>query len=97
MKKNKVIALILAVVLLAGLLFSTIFIIENFGHKCTGHDCPICLEINQAAQFISSIKFIPILSVTLTILSVFTLTRAVFKRVYVHKNTLISLKVEMLN
>lgn len=97
MKHNKVIAAILATILIVGLLCSTIFIIENAHHTCTGYACPICEEIAQVEQFLSSIKFMPIVLVAFTMLSVCTLTRAVFKVLYVQKNTLISLKVEMLN
>lgn len=96
MKKNRFIAWILAVVLVVGIFFCMNFITENAHHDCTGEKCPICLELVQAVHFISNIRFIPVLSYFVAVLSVYTLSRVVVQVLILHNRTLISQKVELI-
>ena len=96
MKRKRFIAWILAVVIVVGIFFCMNFIIENTHHDCTGEKCPICLELAQAVHFISNIRFIPMLSYFLTVLSVFTLSRVLVEVLILHNRTLISQKVELI-
>lgn len=102
MKKNvlpetKVMAVLLAVFMLAGILFSYYFIIENTHHDCTGEKCPICLQIEEAVQFIQTMKYVPVLSFIMAVLCVFTKWVAHETRHIFVKQTLLSLKVELLD
>lgn len=90
-------AIILVVVLLSGILFSYDFIIENAHHDCSGENCPICIEIDQAAQIISNIRFVPVLPFVVAVLCVFTRKGVSVKTLNDRINTLITLKVEALN
>lgn len=94
---KKILAVLLVAFMLTGILFSYKFIIDNVHHDCTGENCPICLQIEEAVSFIQSIKYVPILSFLMAVLFLFTKREAhETKHIYV-RNTLISLKVELLN
>lgn len=96
-KVSKLIAVAVLIFLVAGLLFSYDYIIENAHHDCSREDCPICMEIEAAVQFVSSIRFIPVLSLVMAVLCVFTqVVASVVNHIGV-KQTLITLKVELLN
>ena len=41
---------LLCVLLLAVMTFSSVFILLEHDHDCTGGDCPICLAIHQAKK-----------------------------------------------
>lgn len=97
MKKNQIAAIFAAVILLCTILFSYTFLIENVHHDCTGDEnCPICMELQMAMQTISNLKILPILPVILAVLCVFTQIDTSKKFSNCIKNTLISLKVELL-
>lgn len=96
-KTEKVIALILIIAFLSGTLFSEEYIIQNTHHDCYGEHCQICVLIKEAVQFISGIKIIPLLSFCMAVLCVFTLGAAAMKKHVSIKNTLITLKVELLD
>ncbi len=94
---NKVIAIVLIAFLSAGILFSSGYIIENAHHDCSGADCSVCTQLREAVQFISSIRFIPVRSFIMAVLCAFALGIASVKNHIGVKNTLITLKVELLN
>lgn len=97
MSKKRIMSWILIVFFVAGVLFSYGYIARNVEHDCTGQECPICMHLQQAAQFLSNIKTMSTTPVFLAFLSVFTLGVVL---VYAHEyctDTLVSLKVELLN
>ena len=65
----------------SGVLFSYGYIARNVEHDCTGRECPICMHLQQAAQFLSNIKTMSTTPVFLAFLSVFTLG-VVYPRVF---------------
>lgn len=97
MKKNGFIAWLLIVIILLGSLVSMNFLIENAHHHCSGQHCGVCMEMEQASEFINNLKVMYILSVVLTVLCVSSQTSLVKSVFCFHKDTLISLKVELLN
>ena len=97
MSKKRIMSWILIVFFVSGVLFSYGYIARNVEHDCTGQECPICMHLQQAAQFLSNIKTMSTTPVFLAFLSVFTLGVVL---VYTHEyctDTLVSLKVELLN
>lgn len=90
-------AIILVMVLLSGIFVSYDFIIENAHHDCSGENCPICIEIDQAVQIISNIRFVPVLPFVMAVLCVFTRKGVFVKTLNDRIDTLITLKVEALN
>ena len=49
-KRNRIIAIIVAVAMAIGLVSSALFVVENANHKCTGTDCQICDQINLSLK-----------------------------------------------
>lgn len=96
-KNNKLLALFISILLVAMLFLSYSFIIHNAHHDCAGEDCQICLQLQMVKQFVSGLKILPVLSFIMAILSVFTLVYAMFDKFICVKNTLILLKVELLD
>jgi hypothetical protein len=95
--KRKAIAIVLTVLMLIGILFSYHFIIEEAHHKCMGKQCPICAQIDDSIQFIMSIKFVPILPFIVAVLFMFAKWVAHKAKYICVNDTLISLKVELLD
>lgn len=83
--------------ILVNILFSYQFITENAHHTCSEEHCPICVQLEEALQFIQSIKCIPTTPFLMTVL--FLLIRWVPFAVQqlCPSRTLISLKVELLD
>ncbi len=98
MRKNqKTRALFMAVFFIVMIAVSSFFVIHNAHHDCTGIDCEACLQVEQAKELICGLKYLPVAVAFLSLLSVFTLIYAVGKQSVCVKNTLILLKVELLN
>lgn len=96
-KKSKIAALLFIVILLFSILFSYEYISANSHHKCVGEDCPVCIQIDESVNLISTIKFIPILNFVLIVMCVFAGLCTEVVREALIKYSLISLKVELLN
>ncbi len=96
-RANKVIAIMLVVFLLAGILFSYNYIVEHAHHHCSGTDCSVCIQIKEAVQFISGIRFVAVQTLMAAVFCLVILRTASAKNHIDIKNTLVTLKVEMLN
>ena len=96
-RSNRISAMILTVLILATILFSYGFLAENIHHDCPGEECSICLEIKMAVQTISSYKTLLTLPLIVAVLCVFTQICADAIKSNRTKNTLITLKVELLD
>lgn len=95
--RNRVFSIICTLALLICLIFSYEYIVSNTQHNCSGKDCTVCIQLEAAVHFISSIKILPILSFIAIVLCVFTRIYTVAERSVCVKNTLVLLKVELLN
>lgn len=49
-KRNRVIAIIVAVAMAIVLVSSALFVVENANHKCNDTDCQICYQINSSLK-----------------------------------------------
>ncbi|MFV0465384.1 MAG: hypothetical protein ACK5ML_04855 [Lachnospiraceae bacterium] len=96
-KDNRILTIVLAAVLVVTIIFSYMFVIENARHDCSGEDCPICTEIESAIQTISSIKMLSVLPLVAAVICVFTQLCTISRFFFGTEDTLISLKVELLN
>ena len=96
-QKKKIIAICMIAFLFFEILFSYDYMIEKAHHDCSGRDCPVCMQIERAAQFISSMKFIPVLPCIVAVFFTFLRKNFIKKEGNCKKNTLITLKVELLN
>ena len=97
MKRSRIIAFMAAVILLVTVFFSYEYIIQNAHHNCSGEECTVCMELAMAAQTISHLKVIPVLSFSMTVLCVFTLVYTGITQTLSIPKTLITLKVELLD
>ena len=97
MDKNRIMSWMLIVFFLSGVLFSYGYIARNAEHDCVGQDCPVCMHLQQAAQFLSNIKTMSNAPVFPVFLSGFTLVAVLVCTHEYYTDTLISLKVELLN
>lgn len=97
MKKNKLKAIVLVAFMLIGILFSYYLMMEESHHDCVGENCPICKEIEQAIQFITHIEHLPSLLGVIVVPCLFLLLRRTVKKQKGKIQTLITLKVELLN
>lgn len=96
-KSIKIFVVLLAVLVLLMTFASYQTVVEKAHHECIGEDCPVCIQLEEAVSYLKSLKYVPILSFLATILCI--ATKWVSHKVYdFHlSQTLISLKVEMLN
>lgn len=96
-RSKNILVMVLAVLLLFVTFASYQIIGEKAHHECTGENCSICIQLEEAVSYIKSIKYVPILSFLAVILCV--VTKWVSHKVedVCVSRTLISLKVEMLN
>ena len=98
MTKNKrVPALLIAAAVCFVMLFSSVFIVVNTGHDCTGESCPICCQINLFENTLKTLSnTFPAIALALALtysvlacLSVFTAAR--------QTESLVTLKVKLSN
>jgi len=54
-KKRRITATAMCLGLLLVMFVSTIYIIQESGHNCTGEKCPICHEIQICQQILSTV------------------------------------------
>ena len=55
-KKQRILAFLMCVVIVLVSLFSFFFIAVGFDHDCSGTDCPICVQINNAKKIIKQLS-----------------------------------------
>lgn len=56
MKKTRLIALIVTLMFLNVVLFSSLFIAHNINHECTGEHCSTCCQISLCEQALKHIS-----------------------------------------
>lgn len=96
-KKRRIFAAATAVLLLAVILFSYPVIAKNAHHDCTGENCPICMEIQSIMKTVSGFKMMHVKTFLLLVLCVFKHICTVILDLDCTRDTLITLKVELLN
>lgn len=96
-KLKKVIAIVLCLAILVLPTLAEMYVVENAEHTCVGEECPICMEIHMAIQIVNNLSLgvVEFCAITLVV----GLFIVVFSKMYqvIIKDTLISLKVELLN
>ena len=55
MKKNRFLAVVITAVIVFVLGFSFSYIAQNEIHKCTGENCPVCIELHECEAVINNI------------------------------------------
>lgn len=96
-KKSRIIAAVWIAFCLTALLFSCDSFTENIHHSCIGENCFTCFKVQVAKQILSGFKLISFLPYHRAVLCISICFYLIFKQYFWIKNTLISLKVELLN
>lgn len=94
---KKPLAIMMSILLIVMVIFSYHYVVSNAHHDCCGEECPICIQMESAVQFVSGIKFIPMLSFMGIVLCVFLHRITSIQKIYGVTNTLVKMKVEFLN
>lgn len=93
-----IIALIMSFLIVSTIIFSYSFFIKRAHHDCTGEGCPICMEIGIAVQTLADLKLmVSIVPFVTAFLCVFMLYYIVYSIKISTRDTLITLKVELLD
>ena len=94
-KRNKIVAVLLAVTFLFVMLGSALFIAAEVDHDCVGENCPICFQINVCRNTLKSLS----LAVCAAVFAVaFTYTLRVSISAHAETatgNSLVTLKVKL--
>ena len=94
---TKIMALMLALVIFAGVFVSVDYVGGHVHHECTGDRCEICIHIREAINYISNLKSLIVLPFVAAVVCLMTQAFKKAETISLVKHTLISLKVELLN
>ncbi len=98
MNRKRILALVMAFMLTFGLCLSYAYIVKNVHHEhCTECECPVCMEIREAVSFIASFRFLPVPVFVFVLFCTVALSERCRIGNAVFSDTLVSLKVELLN
>ena len=97
MKRNRIFALMLAVIMLLYITSAGAFIALEAGHECFGEDCPICAAIAVCAGTLQLLGLSAVVSLSLLAAQRCSLRCATFPPVWFSQKTPVSLKVLLLN
>ncbi len=96
-KLKKAIAIVLCLAILVLPILAEIYVVENVEHTCVGEECPICMELHMAIQIFNNLALGVVMLCTIAlVIGLFIIVLSKMYQVIV-KDTLISLKVELLN
>ena len=92
-----IIAAFMCAALLAGVLFATFFIADEYHHDCTGEECPICQTIAECEAFVNQISsgLIIVVAALLAVLAVSDI-KVMLGNIF-FSNTLVTQKVRLNN
>lgn len=96
-KTKKLFAVWMACVILFILLGSNTFIACHMNHVCIGKECPVCEELQMAQNTITNLGAIIVYVAVALFLCAFAQTFAQVYHTILRKNTLVRLKVELLD
>lgn len=96
-KMKKLSSILMACVLLVVLIGSYTFIAGHMRHDCIGEDCPICAELEMAENTIMNLGTILAFVAVVLLLCASAQEFTQVYHIFLRKDTLIRLKVELLN
>ena len=94
-KKNRIIAILLAVMVLFVMLYSALFIVSHAEHDCVGENCPICYQISVCQNALKNLS-LAVSAVAFAAAFTYTLCRSISAcAAVIPSYTLVSLKVKL--
>lgn len=94
-KKRRIAAMAMCLALLLVMFFSTVYMIREADHNCTGENCPICHEIRICRQILNTVGTAVLGAAVFSFASVFLTALTSAHRRESAAVTLISLKVKL--
>lgn len=96
MKKNNI-AISMAIILAITIILSYIFVVHYTHHECTGTECQICLQLEQVKGFVAGLRVLSGIAVIPWAVGELVNAYCGEHGIFTIKNTLVLLKVELLN
>ncbi len=96
-KKNRLIALLLAVTVIFAVLFSALFIAQNADHNCIGDDCQICYAISVCENVLKTIGSALAVVILAALVGVFRFFLPSVSKRTAYRTSLVTLKVKLSN
>ena len=94
-KKNRILAILLAVMVLFVMLYSALFIVAHAEHDCVGENCPICYQISVCEHTLKNLS-LAVCAVAFAAAFTYTLCRSISSSAAVIPSyTWVSLKVKL--
>lgn len=94
-RKNRIVAVLLAVMVLVVMLYSALFIAAEAEHDCVGENCQICYQINVCENTLKNLS-LAVCAVAFAAAFTYTLYRSISACAEVApSHTLVSLKVKL--
>lgn len=96
-KRNRLIALVLALTFVFAMLISAFFVIVEADHDCTGEDCQICCQINVCENTLHSFGCVFAAVMVSVFLGILNFIIPVWLNKQEYNSSPVSLKVKLLN
>ena len=97
MTKNRLIAILLAIIFIFVIPFSAFFIVENENHDCEGEDCSICYQISICENVLKTVGLISALVAFVVLFGKCVFLLSSFTIRLVCDSSLVKLKVKLSN
>lgn len=94
---KRILSIWLSIMLIMGILFSYDYLSENTHHDCLGKECHVCAGLVTASKIVSGMKALSALLFSAAVFGIHIRKFLFVERSKALKNTLITLKVELLN
>lgn len=94
-RKKHVIAIVIAIVFVTVIIFSSAYIVAEADHNCSGEHCPICYQIEICQNTIKALTLYLIVTAISVAIAYFTKWSEVIKNYKYSPTTLIKQKVKL--
>ena len=94
--RQRIMAAMIALVVVCLLVFSSVFLAKESGHDCSGQDCPVCAEMQACSAVIRRLGSAAVPVLLAILVFSFWLTAEIYRPVFTPLLlTLVSLKIRL--
>ena len=93
----KIVAPVMAALVILAVVMSLLFVIHEAHHHCTGEDCPICARIEACINTVKNLINVTLLSILLFLIPSLLSSSSAPSRIFGKAITPVNLKVKLLN
>ena len=94
-KKDRLIALLMALTVIFALLFSACFVIAEADHDCIREDCPVCCQLSICESMLKSVGQTAVPLILAACIGFFTLSLPCPAKKVADHTSLVTLKVKL--